>query len=73
MAAIRKLVGGNCGISFLYETVVEQELKEGVLYEIPVEGFEIQREFNFVYLKNSIFSEKYDTISKYFQTWRGNI
>lgn len=73
MAAIRKLVAGNCGISFLYQTVVEQELKEGSLYEIPVEDFQIQREFNFVYLKNSIFSEKYDTISKYFKTWRGNI
>ena len=73
MAAIRKLVAGNCGISFLYQTVVEQELKEGSLYEIPVEDFQIQREFNFVYLKNSIFSEKYDTINKYFKTWRGNI
>ncbi len=39
MAAIRKLVAGNCGISFLYQAV----------------------------------AEKYDIISKYFETWRGNI
>ncbi len=73
MGAIRKLVAENCGISFLYEAVVKQELEREILYEIPVEGFQIQREFNFVYLKNSIFSEKYDTISKYFELWRGNI
>lgn len=70
MGAIRKLVSRGCGISFLYEAVVEQELKENILYRIPVEDFEIQREFNFVYLKNSIFSEKYDTISRYFEAWR---
>lgn len=73
MGAIRKLVAENCGISFLYEAVVEQELGREILCQIPVEGFQIQREFNFVYLKNSIFSEKYDTISKYFEVWRGNI
>ncbi len=73
MGAIRKLAAANCGISFLYEAVVEQELERKVLYQIPVKDFHIQREFNFVYLKNSIFSEKYDTISKYFESWRGNI
>lgn len=71
MGAIRHLVAENCGISFLYKAVVEKELKEKVLYQIPVEDFQIQREFNFVYLKNSIFSAKYDTISKYFEAWRG--
>lgn len=71
MGGIRHLVAGNCGISFLYEAVVEKELKEKLLYRIPVEDFQIQREFNFVYLKNSIFSEKYDTISRYFEAWRG--
>lgn len=70
MGAIRKLVAQNCGISFLYQAVVEQELETGVLYQIPVEGFQIQREFNFVYLKNSIFGEKYDTICRYFEKWR---
>ncbi|MEY8391791.1 LysR family transcriptional regulator [Lachnospiraceae bacterium] len=73
MGAIRRLVAGNCGISFLYEAAVEQELGRKVLYQIPVDDFQIQREFNFVYLKNSIFSEKYDKISKYFDTWRGSI
>lgn len=71
MSTIRKLVMENCGISFLYRTVAEEELEKGELFEIPVEDFSIQREFNFVYLKNSIFSQKYDIISKYFERWRG--
>lgn len=71
MGAIRKLVMSDCGISFLYKAVVEEELKTEKLYEIPIEDFQIRREFNFVYLKNSIFSQKYDTISRYFERWRG--
>lgn len=71
MGAIRKLVMENCGISFLYKAVVEEELRAGRLFELSIEDFRIQREFNFVYLKNSIFSEKYDTISRYFERWRG--
>lgn len=73
MGAIRKLVAQGCGISFLYEAVVEPELGRKELYQIPLEDFQIQREFNFVYLKNSIFSEKYDSICKYFEAWRGNL
>lgn len=71
MGAIRKLVMSDCGISFLYKAVVEEELRTEKLYEIPIEDFQIRREFNFVYLKNSIFSQKYDTISRYFERWRG--
>ncbi len=71
MGAIRKLVMADCGISFLYKAVAEDEIKEGNLFEIPIEDFQIQREFNFVYLKNSIFATKYDTIGKYFEKWRG--
>lgn len=71
MGAIRKLVMSDCGISFLYKAVVEEELQAEQLFQIPLEDFSIQREFNFVYLKNSIFSQKYDTISRYFERWRG--
>lgn len=71
MGAIRKLVMSDCGISFLYKAVVEEELRTEKIYEIPIEDFQIRREFNFVYLKNSIFSQKYDTISRYFERWRG--
>ena len=66
---ISAAASANCGISFLYEAAVAQELGRNILYQIPVDDFCIQREFNFVYLKNSIFSEKYDKISKYFETW----
>lgn len=70
MEAIRKLVMAECGISFLYKTVVEEDLAAGRLFEIPVEDFQMQREFNFVYLKNSIFSQKYDAVCRCFEKWR---
>lgn len=49
MGAIRKLIMANCGISFLYKAVAEEEIEEGKLFEIPLEDFQIEREFNFVY------------------------
>lgn len=73
MGAICKLVAQGCGVSFLYKAVAEAELRAKELYQIPLEDFQIQREFHFVYLKNSIFSEKYENIYKYFEAWRGKL
>lgn len=57
--AIKRLVKGNLGITFVFSPVVKQELEEGTLIEIPTDHFTIIREFNFVYLKNSILESKY--------------
>lgn len=59
MAAIKKLVASNIGITFLYEIAAEQELVAGELHQIDVVGFDATREFNFVFLKDSAFSDKY--------------
>lgn len=59
MAAIKKLVANNIGITFLYEIAAEREIKHGDLSVIDISGFDITREFNFVFLKNSIFESKY--------------
>jgi|SRR5690554_317283 DNA-binding transcriptional LysR family regulator len=59
MAAIKKLVGRNLGITFLYSTVAEEELKLGKLSKIDIVGFEAKREFNFVFLKDSAYTDKY--------------
>ncbi|MGI6038354.1 MAG: LysR family transcriptional regulator, partial [Limnochordia bacterium] len=48
MAAIKKLVANNLGITFLYEIVAEQEIRRGELAVIDIAGFDITREFNFV-------------------------
>lgn len=62
---IKKLVESNKGISFLYEKAVEKELKEGRLKIINLESFKEEREFNFVFLKNSLYSEEYKKWYKY--------
>ncbi|NMB01891.1 MAG: LysR family transcriptional regulator [Firmicutes bacterium] len=64
MAAIKKLVASNLGITFLYEIVVEAELSNGQLAMIDISGFDVTREFNFVFLKDSVYASKY---MEYFQ------
>jgi len=59
MNAIKKLVAGGRGISFLYKAAAENELKKGVLAQIDIIDFDVWREFNFVYQKDSIFEDDY--------------
>lgn len=62
---IKKLVEENVGISFLYEKAVEKELEEKKLDIINLESFKEEREFNFVFLKNSLYSKEYYKWYKY--------
>ena len=59
MAAIKNLVASNIGITFLYEIVAQKEIQQGQLSKIDIFGFDITREFNFVFLKDSVFESKY--------------
>lgn len=59
MGTIKTLVSDNVGISFVYESAVKKELKSGILKEISLPEFETKREFNFVYLKNSMYEQEY--------------
>ena len=59
MAAIKNLVASNIGITFLYEIVAQKEIQQGQLSKIDIFGFDITREFNFVFLKDSVFQSKY--------------
>ena len=43
------LVASNVGISIISKEAVREELLEKKLIHIPVEGFKLEREFNFVY------------------------
>lgn len=47
--AIITLVASDIGISIISKEAVREELLEGRLIHIPVEGFKLEREFNFVY------------------------
>ena len=59
MNLIKDLVVENFGITFLYKEAVKEELKKGILVKLDLVDFNIQREFNFVYLKNSLHYKDY--------------
>lgn len=66
MKVIKDLVQENFGISFLYKESVEKELKSGKLKQLRIKGFDVQREFNFVYLKGSLHKDEYIEWFQYF-------
>lgn len=63
---IKELVKENLGITFIYKQAVKEELKNGKLKEIKIKDFKVEREFNFVFLKESIHYEEYRKWFKYF-------
>lgn len=59
ISTIKYLLKNNHGISFLYETAVREDIRNGVLQKIPIKDFNVEWEFNFICLKGSIFYEDY--------------
>lgn len=59
MHTIISLLKKDCGISFLYKIAVEAELHSGVIKEIPLDDFRMQHDFDIIWEKQSIFTEKY--------------
>ena len=59
IGAIKSLVAAGCGITFLYETAVQEELRNGSLRVIPLEGFPLFHQFTFLWRKGSVFAEDY--------------
>ena len=66
MSIIKDLVLENFGLSFLYKESVEKELNNGSLKALDIHGFDVQREFNFVYLKGSLHKDEYIQWFNYF-------
>ncbi|MDH6367424.1 MULTISPECIES: LysR family transcriptional regulator [unclassified Breznakia] len=56
---IRKLLQADLGIAFVYEIVVEDYIKNGILKEIEIPGFHIEHEFSFVWRKDSLYKDEY--------------
>ncbi len=59
MHALIRLLKKDCGISFMYKIAVEKDLKKGTLKEIHLKDFKMQHDFDFIWEKNSIYSEVY--------------
>lgn len=56
------LLKRDCGISFLYKIAVENELKSGILKEIILDDFKMQHDFDIIWEKHSIYTDKYLSI-----------
>lgn len=59
---IKHLVKEKIGITFCYEPVVSQELKQGELKMIPLTDFQVIHEFKFIWRKNSLYQNLYQNI-----------
>ena len=62
LQTIKELTKAGCGITFLYETAVREDLKKGILKRIPLKGFDISHEFNFIWRRGSIYADRYKEI-----------
>ena len=62
MHTIIELLKKDCGISFLYKIAVENELRLGVLKEIHLDDFKMQHNFDIIWEKHSIYTNKYLSI-----------
>ncbi|CUX30876.1 LysR family transcriptional regulator [Clostridium sp. C105KSO13] len=56
---IKELVKAGLGITFLYETAVKKELKEGALKLINLKNCQIYHDFTFIWPRGSIYAEFY--------------
>ena len=60
ISVIKEIVSKNLGISFLYEEAVKDELASGVFKKINIKDLDVEREFNFVFLKDSLHYKEYE-------------
>lgn len=70
---IKSLVKSNFGITFLYKQAVYEEIKQGTLCEISINNYNVSREFNFVFLKDSLHKEEYLKWFRYFYRIKNNL
>lgn len=64
---IKEMIKQEIGISFMYEDAVVEEIKNGELKEIKIEDFIIEREFNFVHLKNETMTSDFNNFYSFFK------
>ena len=70
MHSILSLLQEDGGISFLYRIAAEKGLQNGSLTEIPLPGFPIRHDFDFLWEKNSIYQEKYQALCTELSSYR---
>lgn len=66
LQTIRELTKAGCGITFLYEAAVKEDLKAGTLQKIPLKDFYVSHEFTFIWRRGSIYADRYREIFRRF-------
>lgn len=66
ISIIKDLIKENLGITFLYEKAVKKELENGTLKKINIKDFNVEREYNFVFLKHNLHAKEYINWFNYF-------
>ena len=64
MHTIIGLLKKDCGISFMYKIAVIDELQNHILKEIQLTDFKMQHDFDFIWEKESIYTDRYISICK---------
>lgn len=59
IALIKDLVKENFGISVIYNTAVVDEIQKGELVVLDIDNMNLTHEFNYIFLKDSIFLDDY--------------
>ncbi|GKU25537.1 LysR family transcriptional regulator [Clostridium folliculivorans] len=54
ISAIKSLINANLGYSIISKETILNEIKSGDIKVVPIKGFKIYREFNFVYIKDHL-------------------
>lgn len=67
---IKTMIKSGIGISFMYKDAAQEEIEKKQLTEIKILDFVIEREFNFIYLKNHIEEAE---LSMFFSFFKHNI
>lgn len=55
ISAIKSLVEENLGYTIISRETIKREIKSGLIKTVPIDGLIINREFNFIYLKDNDF------------------
>lgn len=63
-SAIIEFLKQNQGISFMYESLVTDELRSNQLKKLDLQGFHVEHPISLVFLKNSYFKDTYRKISE---------
>lgn len=60
---IKLLVAEGYGISFVYESAVEEELRSGEIKRLPMEDLDVQHDFCLIWLKTASYRSIYEKIA----------